>query len=210
MKDIRGEGRRNENIGERNKEDQMGIMTRLVRLCKADIHGVMDQMEDKGLLLKQHLRDMREELDKKESRLATMLASREEAERERENRSREHEALEQDLALSIAKEKDDIARALIRKLKPLTHHCEELDRHIQVMDTDIARFRTALEEQRLLYEQLRLKASEHLRRTERQQWKATPAAETIPHCCLAAEPADAEIELELMRRKEAMKGGTER
>jgi len=144
----------------------MGIMTRFVRLCKADIHGVMDQMEDKGLLLKQHLRDMQEELDKKESRLASMLASREETERERERRSREYQALEQDLALAIAKEKDDIARTLIRKLKPLGQHGDELRRHVEALDRDIAQFRTAVEEQRLLFEQLRLKAAEHLRRTE--------------------------------------------
>ncbi|MHC1743478.1 MAG: PspA/IM30 family protein [Syntrophobacteraceae bacterium] len=187
----------------------MGIMTRLVRLCKADIHGVMDQMEDKGLLLKQHLRDMREELDKKESRLASMLASREDAKREKENRAREVDTLESDLALAIAKEKDDIARTLIRKLKPLARHRDELERHIQALDADIARFRSAIDEQRLLYEQLQLKASEHLRRTERQQWNEA-LAETIPRCCPGAEPAEAEIELELLRRKEALKGGTDR
>jgi phage shock protein A len=186
----------------------MGIMTRLVRLCKADIHGVMDQMEDKGLLLKQHLRDMREELDKKESRLAGMLASREEIQREREHRSGEVDALEKDLAPAIASEKDDIARTLIRKLKPLSHHCDELERHTRVMDTDIGRFRTALEEQRLVYEQLQLNASEHLRRMERQRWTAV-TAETIPHCRPDGETPEAEIELELLRRKEALKGGSE-
>ena len=29
----------------------MGIMTRFIQLCRADIHGVMDQIEDKGLLM---------------------------------------------------------------------------------------------------------------------------------------------------------------
>jgi phage shock protein A len=185
----------------------MGIMTRFVRLCKADIHGVMDQMEDQGLLLKQHLRDMQEELDRKEARLAAMLAARKETAREREKRSREVEALEQDLNLAIANDKDDIARPLIRKLKPLAHHRDELERHIQALDRDIDQFRTALNEQRLLHEQLRLKASEHLRRAERQQWEADIAG-TFPHV-LGAEPAEAEVELELMRRKESMKGGTE-
>lgn len=128
----------------------MGTLTRLVRLCKADIHGVMDQMEDRDLLLRQHLRDMREELDRKESRLAGMLASREDARREREHRARE--SLEQDLELAIAREKDEIARTLIGKLKPLAHHDDELNRHIQALDTDIARLRTELEEQRLLFE----------------------------------------------------------
>jgi len=185
----------------------MGIMTRFVRLCKADIHGVMDQMEDKGLLLKQHLRDMREELDRKDARMAGMLALREETEREREKRSREHEALERDLGLAVAKGKDDIARTLIRKMKPLALHRDELERHVQALDRDIAQFRTALDEQRLLYEQLRLKASEHLRRAERQEWEKAVAG-AIPHG-LCSEPSEAEVELELMRRKAGVKGGGE-
>jgi len=41
----------------------MGITTRLVRIFKADLHGVMDQLEDQGLLLKQHLRDMQAALN---------------------------------------------------------------------------------------------------------------------------------------------------
>lgn len=36
----------------------MGVLSRVVRLCKADLHGVMDQMEDKDPLLRQHLREM--------------------------------------------------------------------------------------------------------------------------------------------------------
>jgi phage shock protein A len=208
MRDIREEGRRIEKTAERKQEGKMGIMTRFARLCKADIHGVMDQLEDKGLLLKQHLRDMQEELDRKEAGLAGVLASRNETEREREQRAREYQALEQDLTLAITKEKDDIARTLIRKLKPLAHHRDELGRHVQALDRDIAQFRTVLDEQRLLHEQLRLKAAEHLRRTERQQWEETLAG-TIPHG-FCAEPAEAEVELELMRRKEAMKGGTEK
>lgn len=187
----------------------MGIMTRLVRLFKADVHGVMDQMEDKGLMLKQHLRDMREELDRKESHLASMLATREEAEREVHMRSREIEALEQDLALAIAKEKDDIARTLIRKLKPLASHREGLGRHIETLDADIARFRTALDEQRLIYEQLTLKANEQMRRAERQQWKSMMTADALRPCCQGTEPAEAEVELELLRRKESIKGGAQ-
>lgn len=186
----------------------MGIMTRLVRLCKADIHAVMDQVEDKGLLLKQLIRDMREELDRKEARLADMLALRDETEREKRRRSREYEALEQDLALAIAREKDDLARALIRKIKPLGLLGTELEHHVQALDRDIARLRAALDEQRLQYEQLRLKASEYLRGAERREWeKAITGA--IPHNLRTEEPAEAEVELELMRRKEALKGGKE-
>jgi phage shock protein A len=206
MRGIREEDRRIERtaIGW-EKEDKMGIMTRFIRLCKADIHGVMDQMEDKGLLLKQHLRDMQEELDRKDARLAGMLASREELERERERRCRECEALEQDLALAIDREKDDIARTLIRKMKPLALHRDELGRHAQTLNRDIAQLQAVLDEQRLLYEQFRMKASEHLRGVERQQWEKAICGDIPNSFC--AEPPEAEVELELMRRKEAQKGG---
>ena len=53
----------------------MGIMTRLIKICKADVHGVMDQLEDKALLLKQHLRDMQETLTAKETELKKMMTS---------------------------------------------------------------------------------------------------------------------------------------
>jgi len=54
----------------------MGIFTRIIRLCKADMHGVMDQMEDQGLLLKQHLRDMETALNRKEMYLKQMKQSK--------------------------------------------------------------------------------------------------------------------------------------
>ena len=62
----------------------MGILTRVLRIFKADIHGVMDQLEDKGLLLKQYLRDMAEALEQKEAGLKKMNLSRSQAQRERD------------------------------------------------------------------------------------------------------------------------------
>ena len=112
----------------------MGIITRFIRVCKADIHGVMDQLEDKDLLLKQHLRDMEVELSRKEARIRRLVASRDQAQGEYEKHSREAEKLDQDLAMAIDKDKDEIARLLLRKLKPLAYHCDDLNRHIDVMD----------------------------------------------------------------------------
>ena len=57
----------------------MAIITRMIRLFKADIHGVMDQIEDQGLLLKQHLRDMEATLVQKEAGLKKMVLAKEQA-----------------------------------------------------------------------------------------------------------------------------------
>ncbi|MEE9401688.1 MAG: PspA/IM30 family protein [Desulfobacteria bacterium] len=183
----------------------MAIMTRFMRLCKADIHGVMDQLEDRGLVLKQYLRDMEQELDQKEARLKKIVASRDQAQREYEKYTRESEKLEQDLSVAIEKDKDDIARVLIRKLKPLTYHRDELGRHIETLNRETTQFGKCVEEQRLQYEQLQLRCTEYFQGVEREQWEKA-MSDIAPHS-VSREPSEEEVELELLQRKEAIKGG---
>ncbi len=186
----------------------MSILTRVTRICRADIHGVMDQLEDRGLLLNQYLREMETELERKETRLEQIMASREQAQQEYLANTREREKVEQDLAMAIEKDKDDIARFLIKKLKPLTHHQEELSSHIEALDREITQFRQTVEEQRFQYEQLQLKSREYFHKTERQQWEQT-LSPVIPGG-YSQELSEEEVELELLRRKESIKGGTKK
>ena len=72
----------------------MAIMTRLLRLWKADLHGVMDRMEDKGLLLKQYLREMEESLREKQARQQLLSRSLHQLEWDLEHRMQEVEKLE--------------------------------------------------------------------------------------------------------------------
>lgn len=186
----------------------MGIMTRFMRLCKADIHGVMDQLEDKDLLLKQYLRDMEEELGRKEAALRQMVVSRDKAQQEFERYTEECEKLDQDIGAAIEKNKDDIARMLIKKMKPLAHHREELSRHTQNLSREISEIDKQAEEQRLQYEQLQLRAKEYSRQAEREVWEKTISA-TVSTAA-SREPTEEEVELELLKRKEAAKGGAEK
>jgi len=183
----------------------MGILTRIVRICKADIHGVMDHVEDQGLLLKQHLRDMEKALSEKEAGMKNMMASRRLAQQEYEKYTRESEKIEQDLTASIEKERDDIARLLIRKLKPLAGHKDEIGRHIKVLDQDIAHLKDSVEKQRLQYDQLQLKSKEFFHKTEQQAWDENLSS-IIPKNN-SQDLRSEEIELELLQRKENIKGG---
>jgi phage shock protein A len=47
----------------------MRILDRMGLMIRADAHGVMDQLEERSLLLKQHLREAELELDRKRARL---------------------------------------------------------------------------------------------------------------------------------------------
>ncbi len=182
----------------------MGIMTRLMRLCKADIHGIMDQLEDRSLLLKQYLRDMQGDLDRKEAELKNIVASREQAQQDYQRRTRECEKLDQDIEAAIEKDKDDIARSLIKKFKPLAYHCDELGRHIHTLEWETSQLRQCVEEQRLQYEQLQLRSREYFHRVEREEWEKTTSI-TSPSVG-SAEASEAEVELELLKRKESVKG----
>ena len=89
----------------------MGILTRIVRIWKSDVNGVMDELEDKELLLKQHLREMEEELQRKEALLGELVSKHRGMQAERKSGEQEQERLEQDLKIAVTKGKDEIRRA---------------------------------------------------------------------------------------------------
>jgi len=183
----------------------MGIFTRIIRLCKADMHGVMDQMEDQGLLRKQHLRDMETALNRKEMYLKQMKQSKNQLEQDCDGCRDRIEKIEKDIGVAIEKNKDNIARMLIRKLNPLTMHRDELEQHTRKMDGEIINLAECLERQRMEYRQLKLSASSYFHAAREKQWKhAMPASEPVD---IQAELSEEEIDLALLQRKEALKGG---
>lgn len=177
-------------------------MTRLIRVFKADIHNIIDQLEDKRLLLKQYFRDMEEALEQKEEQLKKLLMSRNQIKREEEKYSREVQKLEQELVTAIQKNNDDIARLLIKKLKVLSSHREELENYLEILEYRVSQLENCIAEQRLRYKQLRLKSEEYLRRGELEKWNNTPFP-MFPFNSIQ-KPSEEEIELELLHRKETI------
>ena len=180
----------------------MGIMTRVVKIFKADIHGVMDQVEDQELLLKQHLRDMEEALSLKEVKLNKMFVSRKQAQQEYDKYNRQSEALEQDLTIAIQKNKNDIARMLIRKIKPFNSLRDELASHIRTLDENISHCQDHFDQQRLHYEQLKHRSIKFFHKTQRQEWQDN-MSKMVPGGQYE-DLSEEEIELELLKRKEAL------
>ena len=180
----------------------MAIMTRVVKIFKADIHGVMDQLEDQGLLLKQHLREMEDALSAGEANLKKKIAARTQAQQEHEKILHQTQALEQDLALAIKKNKDDIARLLIKKIKPLDDLRHDIVRHIRSLDEEMAALKDLLEQQQLKYGQIKHRAGEFYRQTRSQDWQKDLSDMLAKDN--AGELSREEIELELLKRKEAL------
>jgi len=183
----------------------MGILSRVVRLCKADLHGVMDQMEDKELLLKQHLREMRAVIAGRQTRIDQLEDVMGMAQRDLLRYHKQARALEEDLDRAVARGKDDIARLLIRKLHPMRQCVASMETRISDHTNALAEEQERLAAQTMAYDDIRLRVAAVRERSRRADGSAD--AMKIGGAPGSQEPSEEEIEWELLQRKEATGSG---
>lgn len=183
----------------------MAIMTRMMRLCKADVHGVMDQLEDKGLLLKQYLREMEASLGHKERQVNTLTQRVGRLTGQITRHTQETDKLERDLVLALEKEKDDIARMLIRRRRALEAASSHLTEQIGTMTQEKAQLAETLANQRLQYDTLRARSEIYCSQSADRLFET--ASVHNEGTAYSIDPGDEEIELELLARKEALQKG---
>jgi phage shock protein A len=179
----------------------MGLFTRVTTLLKADAHGMVDAVEDRALLLKQHLREAETELERKRARKEALDSEQREFREEAERAQKEMARLEDDISLAMKGGKEDLARFAIKKLLTFRHRAEQVSRQIQRIVEEREELVKALETQERELEELRLRVKGYLAKVRSQR-------ETAP---LFVEPVieDQDVELELLRRKQSTdtKGG---
>ena len=183
----------------------MGVMTRIFRLFKADLHGVMDQVEDKTLLLKQCVREMEGSLQEKRQRLDGLNRISRQMDAEREARERERQKVAADLDLAVRKEKDDIARVLIRKRLVLEADDDRLARRRQQLDAEHVRLGEVIRQQEEQLERLKVKCAAYWQQME--SCAGGDAAGTWGDAAAHSHPSEEEVELELLRCKESVAQG---
>lgn len=171
------------------------LFERMNRLVKADAHGLLDSLEDRALLLKQCLREAEIELQRKRARGAALddeeRSLRDEVKRLEESVS----SLDADMHLALAKEREELARFAIRKIIPRRREITTLGSRIDEIAEERARLAPLLEQQEREFEDLRARVGAHLA-------QRTHAAEQ-DDMRLGSAVADEEVELELLRCKQA-------
>jgi phage shock protein A len=183
----------------------MGILSRVVRLCKADLHGVMDQLEDKDLLLKQHLREMQAAMAGRQVRIDQLEEALRNGQRDRAMQTQQLQAIEEDLGLVVARGKDDIARMLIRKLIPMRERVVCMIHRLEEMTGQVDEERDRLDVQRLAYDDTRQRVAAVRERARNAEAMADMGPIGMRSPRLA--PSEEEIEWELLQRKEAVSSG---
>jgi phage shock protein A len=177
-----------------------GLFDRIGRLLAADAHGIVESLEERSLLLKQYLREAELELNRKRARLETV---RDEEKRLRDAIARAEEevrALDEDVALALAAGKDDLARFAIRRLLPRRAEAKTLGTRLAERTAEAAALAERIEVQQAQLETLRARVRAELARE-------AAGVEAPPWGGGTTVVADEDVELELMRRREAA-GGT--
>ncbi|MET0066244.1 MAG: PspA/IM30 family protein [Candidatus Thiodiazotropha sp.] len=114
----------------------MTIITRVTRLFRADMHAVLDTLEEPELLLKQAIRDMQDALDR-ETRQGRILA--EELKQHHARRQAEQDeiaALNEELDLCFEQDNETLARSLLRQRlekERIVHYLEQRQSRLQTV-----------------------------------------------------------------------------
>lgn len=171
----------------------MGFFDRLTILAKADAHGVVDALEDRALVLRQHVREARGELERKRYRLTAMAAQSKDLQNRQARLDEKLAALEQDIALALQNEKEELARFAIKKLLPLRRNRREILRRQGELQEERDELTAQLAAQEERFEELEQRARGYLA----QQEDELGAGQPFP---VDSFVSDEDIELELLRR----------
>ncbi|MDH4109070.1 MAG: PspA/IM30 family protein [Gammaproteobacteria bacterium] len=136
----------------------MALINRLSRLFRADVHAVLDRIEEPAEVLKQAVRDMDEELSAAERRIRAAARELESLTARRDELRVRLNEIDGELDLCFASGKDDLARNLVRKKLETDRFLKRLTARHAADEKALAEAHRLFEERRATLESLRQKA----------------------------------------------------
>lgn len=179
----------------------MGLLHRISTLLKADAHGVVDAVEDRSLLLRQHVREAEMELHRKRARLEALEAEERTLAEENKRIEAAIQRVEEDIALALGGGKDELARFAVKRQLLLERRRSQLQRRAKEDASERESLKDTLSQHETEFQELKERVKAHLARAA--------ARERGQDIDLFCDPvvADEEIEIELLRRKRAARKG---
>ena len=136
----------------------MALITRVSRLFRADLHAVLDRIEEPYVLLRQAVREMEEELARDEQRLKSLTVEQGQLAAREKDIDQSQRDIEEELDICFASGKDDLARALIKRKLEAERFRKLLARKRETLNEMIVGLKTRLEENRRQLDSMRQKA----------------------------------------------------
>ena len=136
----------------------MALITRVSRLFRADLHAVLDRIEEPDVLLRQAVREMEDDLGRDEQRLKRLTREHAELVAREAELTRSIAELDEQLDVCFGSAKDDLARAVVRRKLELERFGKVIARRRQGAEETLATLRVRTAENRVRLEGMRQQA----------------------------------------------------
>lgn len=136
----------------------MTLLTRVSRLFQADLHAVLDQIEEPEVLLRQSIREMEEALDLDQHQLKLLQQEQRQLGARQAEIDQALKDLEQQLDICFDSGQDELAHNMVRRKLETQRLASLLGQKRQQMDDHCASLAQRIGENRARLEQMRQKA----------------------------------------------------
>ena len=136
----------------------MALITRVTRLFQADLHAVLDRIEEPDVLLRQAVREMEDALARDEQRSKLLQHEHGQLISRQAEQNQLLGEIEEELDVCFAAGKDDLARTLIRRRLETQRLRKFLAGKAATLQTTLSGLQAQLEENRAQLDSMRQKA----------------------------------------------------
>jgi phage shock protein A len=173
----------------------MALITRVSRLFQADLHAVLDRIEEPDVLLRQAVREMEDEVANDEQRLKLLRHEQQQFITRQADMEHTLQKTDEELDLCFEAGMEDLARPLVKRKLEVLQVMQSLAQSKQQADQDLVTLQTRLEENRAQLESMRQKM-ELLAVDDRPE--LVSAGWLDPQICIR----DEEVEVAFLREKQ--------
>jgi phage shock protein A len=124
----------------------MSLLHRIARLFKADMHGILDALEEPDIMLKQAVREMSEEIEHAEAQSKTLARQIDRTAAKKQELSALLAEVGEQLDFCFAENNESLAKALLRKRLETQQTLQLLDKRRQALLQEKAVLETELAE----------------------------------------------------------------
>ncbi len=136
----------------------MALISRISQLFRADLHAVLDRVEEPDILLRQAIREMEEDLARDEQHHRRLEREREQLAKREAECHQLQTSLGEELDLCLAADQEDLARSLIRRRLESERALQLLSRRREALGTQQERLTRRRNDNRARYESMRQQA----------------------------------------------------
>lgn len=198
----------------------MALITRLSRLFRADIHAVLDHMEEPDVLLRQAVREMEESLEHSARETAFLQRELNRLEKHRAALTDQLEKLDSEIAVCFDSGNEELAKTFIRRRLEAATLQKNVTANIERVNEQFIAQQKQHAEQQLSYESIKQK-SELIWREQQLRNKrtfngatgnngATGSYSTIGSVDCSPIIMEDDVELEFIRQKERFVNATQK